>query len=239
MNYELTILLLAIVPALLLWVYIYGRDRKKEPVRLLLKALLYGVLAVPLVFAIHFLLAWLGIDVQSNVFLRAFVSAALIEEGCKFYLLRKLIWRNPAFDERFDGIVYSVYVSLGFAIVENLLYLFVYTPETAFATGIQRALWAVPAHFLFAVIMGYYLSWAKFNPEHRKNFLFLSLFLAVLAHGGYDLLLMLAEVISTFSPALSGLIMVGFYVFDFMLWRIGLKRINRQQRIDELNNMKF
>lgn len=68
MNYDLTILLLAIVPALLLLTYIYQRDRKKESVRLLLKALFYGVLAVPLVFAVHYLLSWIGIDVQSNVF---------------------------------------------------------------------------------------------------------------------------------------------------------------------------
>lgn len=240
MNNPLIILSLAILPALLLMVFIYRQDKtKKEPLELLLKGFLYGTYSVLLVFAIHFCLEILGIDVQRNVFLSAFVSAALIEESAKFYFLKKLIWNDPHFDERFDGIIYAVFVSLGFAVVENLLYLFVYVPEAALETGFQRAIWAVPAHFLFAVIMGYYFSMARFSTERRNYYLTLSLLMAVLAHGMYDVLLMFAEAISNLSPVMSSLTMVGFYIFDILLWKMGLKRIRRLTLADEYNNLKF
>lgn len=241
MNNPLIILSLAVLPALLLMIFIYRQDKtKKEPLGLLLKGFLYGTYSVLLVFVIHFCLEILGIDVQRNVFLSAFVSAALIEESAKFYFLKKLIWNNPNFDERFDGIIYAVFVSLGFAVVENLLYLFVYVPEAALETGFQRAIWAVPAHFLFAVIMGYYFSMARFSTAGRQNYyLTMSLLMAVLAHGMYDVLLMFAEAISNLSPVMSSLTMVGFYIFDILLWRIGLKRIRRLTLADEYNNLKF
>ena len=163
-----------------------------------------------------------GVIYSESVFYSAFIEAGFCEELCKFVILFLTIWWNKNFNEYMDGIVYATFVSLGFACVENILYVF----EGGIGTGIVRALLSVPGHFLFGVIMGYFLSLAKFNDKGRLGYLLLSLFAAATAHGLFDWLLMITDFIT---PLFALLIFALFIWGDIKLWKIGVKFIRRHQ----------
>ena len=149
----------------------------------------------------------------------AFFSAAIPEEISKFIILFLLVWWSKDFNERMDGIVYAVCVSMGFATVENVMYVF---EDPSCAWG--RALFAVPGHFLFAVLMGFFLSLAKFTVKHKFRNWTMTLLAPILAHGIYDAILMVSDVAS---EGWSLLLTIVFYVFIFLLWRLGLKKISQ------------
>ena len=152
------LLALSVLPVILLLIYIYRKDKyEKEPIGLLILSCLGGMIAIPLDLALVTLIE--SMIYSSSTFFSAFFEAGLCEELCKFVILFLIIWWNKNFNEYMDGIVYAVFVGLGFACVENVLYVF----EGGIATGIVRALLSVPAHFLFAVVMGYFFSLAKFD----------------------------------------------------------------------------
>ena len=228
--------LLGVLPVVILAIYVYRKDKNKEPIGMLLKAFMYGVATVPIVLLIHGFTSTIGLYQVVNALpvTRAFISAALVEEGTKFFFLKRLVWNSPEFDERFDGIVYATFVSLGFACVENLMYIFQYVPaEMALTTGISRAIFSVPAHFLFAVIMGYYFGLARFSTGSKQvTYLVISLLAAILFHGLYDYFLMAAQFVSQFSRGLSLLLTMAFYVFDIILWRVAMKHMNKHQEED-------
>ena len=137
------LLALAILPVIALATYIYIKDRfQREPLSLLLLALLCGALTtIPVMFVERFLQSMYPYEGVSGALYRAFVVAGCTEEGFKLLALYLLIWRNRYFDEYFDGIVYAAFVSLGFAGVENIMYVF----GGGVVTGIMRALLSVPA----------------------------------------------------------------------------------------------
>lgn len=211
---------LAILPVVILLIYIYRKDKfQKEPIGLLLAALGMGMLSVlPIVFVERFLSSLNPFDGVDGALYTAFVVAGCVEEGFKLLFLYWLIWRNKYFDEYFDGIVYAVFVSMGFALVENVMYVF----SGGLSTGIMRALLSVPAHFLFAVVMGYFFALAKFYRNRTWNML-LAFIAPMLLHGIFDALLMVAEV----SETMQGTCLVGFIVFDIVLWKIGKKRLRQ------------
>jgi len=231
------ILLLSLLPSLLICIYIYFRDvREKEPFKLLLKAFFFGMLSVACTLFIHVVLNLAGLEYNNNAFMSAFVEAAIIEECSKFFLLLCLIWKNSEFNERFDGIVYAVFVSMGFAFVENALYIFDDT-SSYIPTFIARLLFATPAHFLFAVSMGYFVSIAKFNPIKRKRNLMYALLSAILLHGVYDYLLMYADASS--NTLVSLILMVLFFIFDIFMWRLGIKKIRKASEADKPNSWQL
>jgi len=163
-----------------------------------------------------------------------YVVAGLSEELWKLLLLMLVIWRSRHFDEYFDGIVYATYLSLGFACVENVMYVFGSTDPMG--TAFMRGLLAVPAHFLFAVTMGYYLSIAKFDPEKRPSHLLKAFLFPALLHGTYDALLMVNDALGGNTALVSGVLTLVFIYFDVKLWRWGLRRIKRlQERTHEQN----
>ena len=209
---------LAILPVIVLLVYIYRKDRfQKEPIGLLLAALGMGMLSVlPISFVEKFLSNLNPYDGVNGALYTAFVVAGCVEEGFKLLFLYWLIWRNRHFDEYFDGIVYAVFVSLGFALVENVMYVF----SGGVGTGIMRALLSVPAHFLFAVVMGYFFALAKFYKNRVLNML-LAFIVPMLLHGIFDALLMVADA----SETMQGVCLVGFIIFDIILWKIGKRRM--------------
>ena len=97
----------------------------------------------------------------------SFVFVAAVEEALKYWIVRKKIWDHPAFDEYFDGIMYAVTASLGFAALENVFYV----TDGGLYVGVIRALMAVPAHALFGAMMGYYIGLARFekNPDKTNS----------------------------------------------------------------------
>ena len=209
---------LAIFPVVILLIHIYIKDRfQREPIKLLLAALGMGMLSVlPVLFVERFLGSLNPYEGVKGALYMAFVVAGCVEEGFKLLFLYWLIWRNRHFDEYFDGIVYAVFVSMGFAMVENVMYVV----SGGFSTGVLRALLSVPAHFLFAVVMGYFFALAKFYRDRGLNLL-LAFVAPVLLHGIFDALLMVAEV----SETIQGVCLTGFIIFDIILWKIGKKRM--------------
>jgi RsiW-degrading membrane proteinase PrsW (M82 family) len=124
-----------------------------------------------------------------KAFYTAFIVAGLTEEAFKYLAFFLLIWRNKNFNEKFDGIVYAVFISLGFATVENIGYVIQFGEQT----GYIRALASVPAHALFGVTMGYYFGLAKFYTVQRKLFLVRAILYPIILHGIFDFILMLGN----------------------------------------------
>ena len=144
----------AILPAAILWIYIWKKDSQPEPTSWLVKAILFGIgICIPVVIVeigIEMFLYSVGI-VPTNLVgttMQAFVVAAIPEEAFKLLALWLILRKNPYFDEHFDGIVYAVCVGLGFAAIENVFYIL--GEEEWMSVAISRALLAVPAHYAFA-----------------------------------------------------------------------------------------
>ncbi len=181
----LTLLAISSAPGACIVLYIYLKDKhEREPVGLLIRSFVFGMLAVLVTFMISFPLdGFVPSDEQnfSQQAVHAFILVALVEEFSKFLFVRGLLYNHPDFNEPFDGIVYSVMVSMGFATLENILYV----SQGGVSVALMRMFTAVPAHATFAVIMGYYLGKAKF--EHNRGFLAIVGLLAATAfHGAYD-----------------------------------------------------
>ena len=230
----LILLSIAILPVAGLLIFIYFQDKyQKEPIKSLLKAFFGGWLAVVmdigLVTTIEYSIGLFPI-LPDTVFYDSFLTAAIPEELCKFLIFMIFIWRDKNFDEYFDGIVYATFIGVGFACIEKIEYVFMY----GFGAGVSRALFAVPGHFLFGVLMGYFLSLAKFTPEKRKKYIFLGLLFAIIAHGLYDWLLMFVDRLSSmgsdFAYVVSGIVYQAFLAGDVLLWIFGMKLVRKHQR---------
>ena len=207
----------AVIPALILLVRIYRLDRlEREPVSLLLKLLVLGVLSTALASISEQLgdIALAYFFPESSLAYRIllyFVVVVLSEEGLKYLLLKKQTWRNPHFNCQFDGVVYAAFVSLGFAIWENIAYVLRY----GMATAMARAVTAIPGHACFGVFMGVWYGVAKRQemwgyPEQAKSSRILAVILPALLHGLYDF------IASQQQEGLS-LVFVGFVVLMFVM----------------------
>ena len=200
----LIILAAALLPAVVLWLYVWKKDAKPEPTNQLVKAILWGVaICIPVAFAEQVVQNFLfgagnGPTSLFGTTVEAFFVAAIPEETAKLFALWLVLRKNPYFDEHYDGIVYAVCVGLGFAAVENFFYL--YGQENWMGTAIARALLAVPGHYAFAVLMGYYYSLYHFVERSVKNAVSI-LLVPVMAHGVYDALAMSGSV----NPLIGGI----------------------------------
>ena len=182
--------LVSFLPVFLLCLYIYNKDKNKEPKRLLVKLFLLGVIScIPAFLLELFFLGKYDIDDMNfvSLFFYSFCGIAFIEELCKFVVTYYISYNHKEFDEMYDIIVYATFVSLGFAFLENYCYVSLY----GYLTGLFRAVFSVPFHACSGVIMGYYLSISKnlyiLNDfKNEKKYVFLGLFMPVLIHGFYD-----------------------------------------------------
>lgn len=206
----------ALLPAGLLFWYIYRQDKiQPEPAGWLWKAVWYGVLsalvAMLLATPISLIVQTLVLSDFQNAVATAFLDAAFPEEAAKLLMLWLVLRRNPHFDEHLDGVVYATCVGLGFAGFENLLYIFE-NLDNLVQIAVARGLFAVPGHFFFAVVMGYYISLARFSSasdSQRRSNMLKAYFVPVLLHGIYDSLLMSADAL----PFISGLLVIVFLLF--------------------------
>lgn len=219
------LLLLAVIPVIVICTYIYLKDRNKEPWSLLIKLFVLGISSCFLVLMISRVLfeifPFMNKDTAYMTFFEvmayAFIGVAFIEELCKWLMVYIGSYTNKAYDELYDGIVYSVYVSLGFAFLENLLYVF---KNQSIVVGISRGLLAVPGHACDAVFMGYYLSLAKVyasqgNKALEKKNLVLSVLVPTILHGIYDFCLF----------ANIGILLIVFLAFVILLYIFSIKKI--------------
>ena len=219
------ILIASLLPVVILMAYIYSKDKyKKEPLSMILKALLGGVLAAlldVLILTISGLGSLKFYDPLVNSAYMAFGLAGFPEELCKFIFLFLFIWRSQYFDEYYDGVEYGAFTGLGFAALENINYVAQYGLQVA----VSRALFAVPAHCFFGIIMGYFFAYAKFRSWHRTRYLFLSLIIPVIMHGIYDFLLMYNNALGNVTLAY---ILYGvWFVFFFLLFRFAKKKLTK------------
>lgn len=181
-------ILAAVAPAIVLAIIMIRKDRRPEPIGWLLGAVGLGVLVGPAVLLLAYLvLPDISTDTFLGAFLSSFIDAAIPEEALKFAALYFLAKRCKHFDEMFDGIVYAVCIGMGFAGLENILYLFGADDEWI-SVGISRALLSVPMHYFFAIIMGAFFSRGWFDKRNRTLYLSAALLLPVLVHGLYDTL---------------------------------------------------
>ena len=184
-----SLLYISLAPVFIIALYVYLRDKyEREPILSLLKALLTGIFIVlPIVF-IEGLIVQFCSSLPGLLYplFKGFFVASITEEGFKFFAFMLFFWRSRNFNERFDGIVYAVYISLGFAAVENIFYVY----KGGYEIGLLRALTAVPAHALFGTVMGFHLGNARFYPEKRNIQLLLAFLMPFTWHGLYDFLLM-------------------------------------------------
>ena len=230
----LIIIAAALLPAILLWGYIWKMDRKKEPTSLLIKATCYGVLICLPVAMMESMISGVlfgegGPTTLFGTTVDAFMVAAIPEELFKLFALHRILKNNPYFDEHFDGIVYAVCVGLGFAGLENILYLFD-NADDWLSVAFLRSLMAVPGHYAFAVLMGYYYSMYHFVNRSRKTKAMI-LVAPVLAHGLYDALLMTASV----NAALGGICFCGAVYLTYRLHIYARKKVLAMVNTDKQN----
>lgn len=220
-----SVLAAAIAPGIALLAYFYWKDRyDTEPLPMIAKLFLMGALIVLPVMIVQrgLTLMW-----GESPFTFSFVISAGVEEFFKWFVLYHIIFNHTEFDEPYDGIVYAVAVSLGFATLENVLYAFL--QPSSFGSLMMRALLPVSGHALFGVFMGYSLGKAKFSKGRGVRLhLSLALLLPVLWHGLYDYLMM------TVSQAWIWLVVP----FMFLLWFSGIRHVNRANAVSPFRLLK-
>ncbi len=217
----------AMFPVLILLWWICRQDRvEKEPPALLAKLFFLGVISAIPAMLLEMLAEIPLQEVRGDtlrIFLENFLGVALMEELCKFVLLKWGSWRSPEFNYRFDGIVYAVFVSLGFAAIENILYV----TQSGLGVALARALLSIPGHMVFAVFMGAFYSKAKSRKLTGRSgswgLMLVGLLVSVVLHGFYDFCLTMD----------SGALYAVFFVFaiasDFFAWLL-VRRFSRADR---------
>lgn len=229
------VLFAALLPVAILLFYIYKKDKYcPEPTGQLVKAFVFGLLSVPLSLCVSVPLYLSGVVTYNYVSITecigsAFLGAAIPEESAKLFMLWLFLRKNRFYDEKVDGIVYAVCISLGFAALENITYLFS-NLESFVRIGILRALFTVPGHFCFGIMMGYYYSLAKFYPQSRTTNKILILAAPIFAHGVFDSILFIIS--SEISALLSFILMIVFLVLCNKTWKLANRKINEHLERD-------
>lgn len=213
----LNILTAGVAPGLALLIYFYLKDQyHTEPIAVVSKVFVYGALMVIPVMFFQYVLNAEGL--LQATWADSFLAKGFLEELLKWGIFLLLIFGHVEFDEPYDGIVYGVAISLGFATFENILYLFSNGVEYAWG----RALFPVSSHGLFGVIMGFYFGKAKFSKEKRLKYMVIALVIPFLLHGLFNYIL---------------LIEVNWYVylipFMFFLWGLGLWKVKKARILTE------
>lgn len=219
-----TIVLLSVAPAAILALIVYKMDKDKEPRKLLAQLIGLGVLSTLLTLLLTFIFGQFSalfnadpfaLDLK-DLFLYVFVTNASIEEYAKLIFIYYLVWKHKEFDQTYDAIVYSVFVALGFAALENIIYV-ISSVDTLYKVAAIRAVTAVPAHAIFGVYMGFLVSRAKIAYKASKSlkkyiYIVLSLFIPALLHAIYNWILFAQFSIIIFIIYLMFLFISGLFI---------------------------
>ena len=216
------------LPAIILFAVIVALDRHRpEPFGQLVKAFFFGAIPAGIIIVTVLMMELVGIGLNQGPFASAFFGAAIPEEALKLLMLWLVLRKNKYYDEKFDGIVYSCCVGLGFAAFENVLYLL----DFNIGTVVLRGTLSVPGHFLFAVMMGYFYSLAHYNTKRRKLNMALTFLVPMLAHGLYDYALMSLEYVNEWFALL--ITCVAFPAIIAGSWIISIRFIRRHLTSDD------
>ena len=231
----LTLLALSIAPGIAIVCYIYIKDKyDREPLQNLFISFLLGVgsIAPAVLIQQYFMSRLAGWVPRYSIYyylIHSFVIVGLSEEGCKFLMLRSYAYRQKAFNDPFDGITYAVMVGMGFATFENALYVL----PGGLTTGLVRMFLSVPAHASFAVIMGYHVGLAKFEPHKSVQHMLKGLLLAVFFHGAFDFFLFLQDNPDVTHYVSRLLLICGSLVTYWFALRLSLRSIRLQQQFSK------
>ena len=230
---EIILFTISALPVILIAIYIYKKDKEKEPLHLLIKLFLAGIgscfLVILLTFILESIFPFFKLNKESlslfELFISVFIGIAFIEELCKWIMAYFISFNNKENEEIYDTIIYTVFVSLGFAFFENLLYVY----QNGVGTGILRAILSVPGHACDGVFMGYFLGLAKkssLKKEKRKHkYILLSIITPTLLHGFYDYCI--------FSE--NPILILLFFIFVIIQYVITIKIIKKVSK----NNKKI
>ncbi|MBN1500842.1 MAG: PrsW family intramembrane metalloprotease [Spirochaetes bacterium] len=229
--------IMAVTPAIFLVKYFYGKDSAKpEPASQIIKIFILGIISTIPIIIIEYVFQYLSFLFDKSplaaVFINAFIIAALSEETFKFLIVRIFIYNKPFFDEEVDGIIYCVVAGLGFACMENILYVM----NSGIGVALIRAFTAIPLHALAAGIMGYYIGKAKFSATagERNLYFIKGLAAAILIHGIYDFVLMGAPLLEKNFGALISLLsvflLIPFLLITFFMLKKDIKTAIRHDR---------
>ena len=240
MDIDVIVMLLAgLLPAILLVLYVRHRDKlQPEPWPKILKGVLYGVLSIivssfislvwePLPY--HMGLGWMYEVPVIRGILTSFYNAAIPEETAKLFMLWLLLRKNEEFNQNIDGIVYAVCVAMGFAGLENIMYIFFEEENPWQDVAIMRSLFAVPGHYIFGVLMGFFYSIVHFRPQKYGKYRNMIWIAPVVAHGLYDSIIFLGEE----HYLLGALIYIPLIWFCVKMHKFCFKRINKMVLLDE------
>lgn len=205
-----------IAPGLALLSYFYLKDQyDSEPISQVMRTFITGALLVFPIMFIQYVLQTENV-IPEGIW-SALITTSLLEEFFKWFILFYTAVKHADFDEPYDGIVYGVAVSLGFATMENILYLVANGLEYA----IGRALLPVSSHALFGVIMGYYFGKGKFIVP-RGKWLVYSLLVPFLLHAVYDYIISMEK---------NWLIIIT--PFMLYLWWLGLRKVKSARELSK------
>lgn len=226
----------AIVPSMLLLWYFRSRDENPEPGHVVWKTFALGAVAVIPVVIVALPLAMLGKDLgdpYAQGAYEAFFTAAIPEEFFKFVVLWFYAARHKEFDEPMDGIVYGATASLGFATLENVLYV----GQGGLGVALLRAFTAVPGHAFTGAIMGAYVGRARFELKgQRGGLLAAAFFWPMLLHGLYDFPLLTLKTMQKSGDAygeIQGILVVGTLAALIVEW-VWTVRVTRRMRREQL-----
>lgn len=231
MVQELILFTISILPVILIGLFIYKKDKNKEPTKLLIKLFLGGIGSCILVTFISYILGLIFPIFNTStenlnsieLIIYIFIGIALVEEFSKWIFAYKLSYNDEEFDELYDAIIYSIFVALGFASLENLLYVY----QFGITTGIIRALLAVPGHACDGMFMGYYLGLAKISDINNKKDikiknLILSMLIPTITHGIYDYCLLNGK----------NIFIIFFFIFVIFIYVYVIKKIKKISSIN-------
>ena len=237
MEYNLLIFILCIIPSLILMLYIYIKDKiEKEPKLLLLFLFICGIMSA-LISSFLYITAKQHIPFLNynysvmniiQILIKTFIFIAVIEETSKWFINFICTWKNKNFNHIFDPIVYSTFISLGFATFENILYGFSYS-YYSFLPILLRGIISVPCHAAFGIFMGYYLGIAKNSQFSKKNnkkvkYIIYSLIMPIISHFIYDILLV-------YSNKLTYALFIIFVALLYGLAYLKIKKLNSIKKL--------
>ncbi|WP_438972345.1 PrsW family intramembrane metalloprotease [Polaribacter sp.] len=221
----MSLLFIALAPVIVILIYIYIKDKyEKEPLSFLFENFILGAIVSIVVTLVlgYFIQRLFPITNKESIiqqFIKAFFIVGFVEEFSKYIIVRYHAQKNAEFNEPFDGIVYALVVSMGFAALENIIYVYQY----GFTTGLTRAFTAIPAHATFGILMGYFMGKAKFSKNNVKYNL-LGLLVATVFHGAYDFFLFL-----DFLPGIA----IGAFISLLIGVLLSKKAITKHQDISQ------
>lgn len=220
---------IALLPPLILMILVYRKDQvEKEPIGLIVKTIIFGALcAIPTVI-VEVLLGGIIESVFNTrsvigLLIDNMIGVALVEEFFKMQACKLSVWKNKEFNYTFDGLVYSVAAAIGFAALENLLYVYDY----GFGTGILRAITAIPGHTIFGIFMGMNLGIAKLyeingDKKTAKHYKRLALIVPMIIHGLYDFMCSVGSSTAT----------IIFFIALIILDIVAIRKVNQFERMD-------